>query len=140
MVPPSRNGVTVPHVIQHVVKIFCTLESSHSILRQTMSVCSSRRDALPRRRSRAQSQAEVEALERRLAEAQDAEGRALADLRDAEQALADRWLSAPREPPGPGRGISCARCSMQRLVSGRASREGSRSGLESYSQSRLRLM
>ena len=41
-------------------------------------------------RSLAQSQAEVEALERRLAEAQDAEGRALADLRDAEQALADR--------------------------------------------------
>ena len=32
----------------------------------------------------------MEALERRLAEAQDAEGRAQADLRDAEQALADR--------------------------------------------------
>ena len=44
------------------------------------------------RRSLGQSQAEVEALERRLAEAQDAEGRALADLRDAEQALAERCV------------------------------------------------
>ncbi len=43
------------------------------------------------RRALAQGQAEVEALERRLAEAQDAEGRAQGDLRDAEQALADRW-------------------------------------------------
>ncbi len=48
------------------------------------------------RRALAQGQAEVEALERRLAEAQDAEGRAQADLRDAEQALADRLGRAQR--------------------------------------------
>ncbi len=60
------------------------------------------------RRSLAQSQAEVEALERRLAEAHDAEGRALADLRDAEQALAERCVVRGHFLPNLDAYIRCA--------------------------------